>query len=104
MTVSPHLSAAIRVAAFIPAKAGAEDKMIAGLKDLVTVSNTQDGVLEYQLTQDVKDSTKFWMIESYKDKASLDGHMASDVFKEAGPKLAEALGGELVLNWLTPVA
>ncbi|KAJ3326461.1 hypothetical protein HDU93_002432 [Gonapodya sp. JEL0774] len=124
MTVGSHLSASIRVLAAIPAKAGSEDKLIAGLKELVEVSNTQDGVLEYQLAQDTKDSTKFWMIESNSTKTKRhsvstsafavyllfslmatykDAHMASDVFKNAGPALAEVLGGELGLNWLTPV-
>ncbi|KXS17306.1 hypothetical protein M427DRAFT_54607 [Gonapodya prolifera JEL478] len=103
MTISTHYSAQIRVAALIPAKAGHEEMLIAALKDLVQVSNTQDGVLEYQLSQDTKNPTRFWMIESYRDKASLDAHMASDVFKNAGPLLGPLLDGEIKINVLTPV-
>jgi quinol monooxygenase YgiN len=66
------------------------------LRDLAAkVRANEPGVPTYTLVKKQGDAnaTEYWMIENYKDAASLQAHGQTDYFKAAGPKFMGCLAG-----------
>lgn len=48
---------------------------------IVTASQEEEGCIDYNLCQDINDSTKFVMVEEWKSQAAIDSHNNTDHFK-----------------------
>lgn len=64
----------------------------------------EPGVKVYQFCRAEKDPTKYIVMELYQDQATLDAHMASAWFREAGPKLQPCLAERPVLEKFAALA
>lgn len=60
---------------------GEQDRFLAITRPLVEMSRQEAGVIAYSFAVDMIDKDLFRIFELYKDRASLDAHMASDHFK-----------------------
>jgi quinol monooxygenase YgiN len=82
----------VHVFATVSAAAGKEDELRDALVELVKVTHTEPGVVQYILHEDPQKLGNFYVFEVYKDKAAMDSHMASAhlaaAFAKAGPLIS----------------
>ncbi|MFT3726908.1 MAG: putative quinol monooxygenase [Terricaulis sp.] len=82
----------IGVVATMKVKADQTAAFEAAMLELVTATRSNEpGVKLYQFARSAKEPTTYIVMELYQDQATLDAHMRSDHFKNAGPKLALCL-------------
>jgi quinol monooxygenase YgiN len=62
-------------------------------KEIIKLSNEEQGCSFYQLYQDPYDNSKFVFVEQYDNQAAVDAHFATEHFKGFGPKI-----GDMVLE------
>jgi quinol monooxygenase YgiN len=62
-------------------------------KEIIQLSNQEQGCRFYQLYQDPYDNSKFVFVEQYDNQAAVDAHFATEHFKGFGPKI-----GDMVLE------
>jgi quinol monooxygenase YgiN len=84
----------IHVFATVFAAAGKEDALRAALVELAEASQTEPGVVQYSLHEDLQKPGNFYVFEAYKDQAAVDAHMGSPhlaaAFAKAGPLVSAA--------------
>lgn len=89
----------IGIVATLKVKEGMNEPFEALLKDLAQKSETlEPGCLQYKPMRHLKDPQTYILLEQYEDKAAMDAHMASDHFREAGPKMGEFLAEKPILD------
>ncbi len=64
----------------------------------------EEGCIQYELCAEIETTTKFTMIEKWKDKASWEAHMQAPHVQEGPAKLEGLLAGPPELKILTPVS
>lgn len=84
----------ITVVAKIEAKAGREKEVREALLALIPITRQEDGCIQYDLHQYSQNHGQFLFYETWRDKASLDKHLASphvqDLMKKADVLLSKA--------------
>src|SRR4026207_1644146 len=92
----------------IPAYPAAKPGMEAKFKETMTAQAqrclaNEPGCLQFDVTQDPKDSSRFVMLEVYKDDAAIKAHQDSLHFKDFRPVISELVadrpGAGLSLGW-----
>jgi quinol monooxygenase YgiN len=68
----------LKVVAHIRAKAGHENDVKKGLKNLVAPTLKEEGCLQYDLHQDIKDPSLFIFVEEWESAAHLKKHGESE--------------------------
>ena len=63
----------------------------------------ESGCLQYQLTVDKKDATKYTVVEMYADMAAIDAHGKTAWFKAGSKKFAAFLAGKPKVRLLNTV-
>jgi quinol monooxygenase YgiN len=66
---------------------------IEAAKEIIRLSNEEQGCSFYQLYQDPYDNSKFVFVEQYDNQAAVDAHFATEHFKGFGAKI-----GDMVLE------
>jgi quinol monooxygenase YgiN len=85
--------------ATMPIKPDARDAFFAAINPLIETTNTEPGVLSYDLYESTAKPNTFVMIEVYADKAGMDAHLGSEHFKGAMPALGKVLAGAPTLTY-----
>ncbi|MGF1561409.1 MAG: putative quinol monooxygenase [Geminicoccaceae bacterium] len=64
----------------------------------------EPGCLRFDVCQDPKEPTTFFLYEAYQDEAAIEAHRASAHFAEFGPKVTDMIGERdlLELDVLNP--
>jgi quinol monooxygenase YgiN len=83
----------VHVFATVTAGPGHADALRDVLKDLVTASHEEPGVLQYILHEDPKNLGNFYVFEAYKDQDAANAHMASPHLATAFAKAGALVGG-----------
>lgn len=91
------------VLAKITAQEGKRADLIAGMSPMMEHVETEEGTLEYVLSEDAADENVVWMYEVYADQDSFTTHSGSDVMKALGSSIGPYLAGRPELMFLTPV-
>lgn len=81
------------ILATIDAKSGEEARVEAELTKVVAPSREDDGCLLYTLTRDSQQPSRFIMVEQWRDRAALDGHIATEHYKQMAQALENAVEG-----------
>ncbi|WP_456269425.1 antibiotic biosynthesis monooxygenase [Kushneria sp. AK178] len=81
------------ILATIDAKSGQEARVEAELTRVVAPSREDDGCLLYTLTRDSQRSSRFIMVEQWRDRAALDAHIATGHYKQMAQALENAVDG-----------
>ncbi|ARS53148.1 putative quinol monooxygenase [Kushneria konosiri] len=79
------------ILATIEAKSGEEARVEAELTKVVAPSREDDGCLLYTLTRDSQQPSRFIMVEQWRDRAALDGHIATEHYKQMAQSLENAI-------------
>ncbi|QLG47366.1 putative quinol monooxygenase [Natrinema halophilum] len=84
----------IVISASFPVEPDRRDEALELIDELVTHSQSEDGVLDYRAATDVSDPNVVRFFEQYEDEDALDAHSQSDHFREFGAALPDLLAGE----------
>ncbi len=79
----------IRINCMFSAKDGEKDSLLDTAKKLVAASQTDEGMIDYDVYISVTRPEHFMIFETWKDKASLDAHSAASHFTTLVPRLHE---------------
>ena len=71
------------------------DKAIALYKELVEASQSDEGMIHYDLYLSMTDSTKMMVFETWENQAALDKHSAAPHFTRLVPQLGEIVQSTL---------
>jgi len=66
---------------------------------VVTGSQQEEGCISYNLYQDIKDNTKFVMVEEWKSQAAIDFHNTTEhykTFKESSADMIESMEANVI--------
>ena len=89
----------------LKAKPGMEAEMAELLKSYIAQISDEEGTLTYTLLQGKKDPTDFIFYEVYKDKAAMEFHGSTPLFKEVMmKKVVPFLAGKPQMNFCDIVA
>jgi quinol monooxygenase YgiN len=80
--------------AVLPIDPAQRDLALESLADLVEHSRTEDGVVEYHATVDVKNTNLVHLIEEFEDEAAFETHQATAHVEEFEAVLPDLLAGE----------
>ncbi len=78
----------------LTAQPGKRDDLLAALRKMLPVVESEDGTEVYSFHLDRNDENAVWLFELYADDAALAAHSASDGMKTLLTDLAEVLGGD----------
>jgi (4S)-4-hydroxy-5-phosphonooxypentane-2,3-dione isomerase len=85
------------ILAYLTSKAGKEaefqEKMTAQAKRCLA---NEPGCLQFDVVQDPKDTTRFVMLEVYKDDAAIKAHQESQHFKDFRPVIGDLIADRKV--------
>lgn len=63
-------------------------------RDLAEASRAEEGVIDYQVAEDVESSGTLRFFEVYEDDAAFEAHSETDHFQTFMVEVADLLGGE----------
>ena len=86
------------IATFTVTEANAEAFEAAVAELAAATRANEPGVSLYQLVRNRKDPTQYRLMELYAEQATVDAHMTSPWFQEAGPKLGALIEGRPLLE------
>lgn len=80
------------IVAYLTAKPGKEEEFkTAMVAQAARCLANEEGCLQFDVTQDPRNPTRFVMLEVYKDDASIKAHQESQHFKDFRPLVADLL-------------
>jgi quinol monooxygenase YgiN len=85
--------------ATMPIKPEAREAFLAAVPGLIEATNSEEGVISYELFESVAQPNTFVMVEVYADKAGMDAHLTSPHFQAAMPVLGKVLAGAPSLTY-----
>jgi len=88
----------IKVMAKFFAKEDKIENILELAKILVEETVKEDGCINYEMYQDVKDPSTLIMIEEWETIEALNNHMASEHFKKIVPQMSEFMDQKSELN------
>jgi quinol monooxygenase YgiN len=93
----------LRVVATFEAKRGSEQELIDAIRMVTAPTRDEPGCIEYELHRSTEDSTKFAMIETWKDRAALDAHLQTPHIQALFARSAAVLAGPVEIHTFTKV-
>lgn len=93
----------LRVVATIPTDPAAGDAVRAGLAELVAATRAEEGCEEYVAYESDAVPGLFVTVETWREQADLDAHMATPHIAKAFEVLGQALTGEVAIHPLRTV-
>lgn len=74
------------------------EKVLDLAKELVAATLKEDGCIDYEMYQDIKNPNNLFMVENWETLEALNQHMASEHFKRIVPQMHEYMSKEGELN------
>jgi quinol monooxygenase YgiN len=93
----------LHVVATIPAKPGSEDVVRAALTTLAAATQDHEGCLSYTLFESAVAPGTFVTVETWREQADLDAHMATEDIGRALSAAEGHLAGDIAVHPLHPV-
>lgn len=93
----------LHVVATIPAAPGSEDVVKAALTTLASATLGHEGCLHYELFESGSAPGTFVTVETWRDQADLDAHLATPDIATAMAAVEGHLGGEITIHPLARV-
>lgn len=98
------MSEQIRIVAFIEARPGEAAALEAAAHVCVAATRQEAGCVEYTLQRDRSRPECLVFVETWKDQAALDAHMATPHFKAFMGAVERAGNGTVAIHRLEPLA
>jgi quinol monooxygenase YgiN len=93
----------LHVVATIPAKPGSEDVVRAALTTLAAATQDHQGCVSYALFESAAAPGTFLTVETWRQQADLDAHMATEDIARALTAAEGHLAGDIAIHPLQPV-
>lgn len=88
----------IRVVAKNFIKEGKKEEALAIFRELVELTVSEVGCIEYAIFEDIKNGNTITMLEQWESMEALTGHMNSEHFKRLAPQLGVFMEKEGEIN------